>query len=61
MPVIQSLLNPKSAGFTANQRRMHERLAEVRALEAMVVAESEASARNSNPAASCCPEKESPA
>lgn len=41
MPVIQSLLNPKSAGFTANQRRMHERLAEVRALEAMVVAESE--------------------
>jgi geranyl-CoA carboxylase beta subunit len=41
MPVIVSELNPRAAGFVANSRRMHERLAEVRALEAQVVAESE--------------------
>ncbi|MBI5256134.1 MAG: acyl-CoA carboxylase subunit beta [Burkholderiales bacterium] len=41
MPAIQSLLNPKAAAFAANVARMHERLAEVRALEAKVVTESE--------------------
>jgi len=39
--VLGSLLNPKSATFQANARRMAERLAEIRALEAKVVAESE--------------------
>ncbi|MDY0743163.1 carboxyl transferase domain-containing protein [Paucibacter sp. R3-3] len=42
MSVLGSLLNPKSATFQANAQRMAERLAEVRALEAQVVAESEA-------------------
>jgi len=37
---LGSLLNPKSAAFQANARRMQERLAEVRELEAKVVAES---------------------
>ncbi|HEX2010977.1 MAG TPA: carboxyl transferase domain-containing protein [Roseateles sp.] len=41
MSVTVSALNPKSAAFEANARRMTERLAEVRALEAKVVAESE--------------------
>ncbi len=41
MPALVSQLDPKSAAFAANARRMHERLAEVRALEALVVAESE--------------------
>jgi geranyl-CoA carboxylase beta subunit len=41
MPALGSTLNPKSPAFEANARRMHERLAEVRALEAKVVAESE--------------------
>ena len=41
MPPLQSALDPKSATFQANAARMHERLAEVRALEAKVVAESE--------------------
>jgi geranyl-CoA carboxylase beta subunit len=40
MPALDSALNPKSAAFEANARRMGERLAEVRALEARVVAES---------------------
>jgi len=38
---LGSLLNPKSAAFQANARRMTERLDEVRALEAKVIAESE--------------------
>jgi geranyl-CoA carboxylase beta subunit len=38
--VLGSLLDPRSAGFQANAARMAERLAEVRALEAKVVAES---------------------
>jgi geranyl-CoA carboxylase beta subunit len=41
MPTLPSQLNPKSAGFAANVQRMRERLDEVRALEAKVVAESE--------------------
>ena len=41
MPVLGSALNARSPAFEANARRMHERLAEVRALEARVVAESE--------------------
>jgi geranyl-CoA carboxylase beta subunit len=41
MPVLGSTLNARSPAFEANARRMHERLAEVRALEARVVAESE--------------------
>ncbi|MFA6262750.1 MAG: carboxyl transferase domain-containing protein [Bacteroidia bacterium] len=40
MPALSSLLDPRSAAFAANARRMQERLAEVRALEAKVVAES---------------------
>ena len=40
MPVLQSRLDPRSPGFRANAARMAERLAEVRALEARVVAES---------------------
>jgi geranyl-CoA carboxylase beta subunit len=40
MPALNSALNPKSAAFEANAQRMAERLAEVRALEAQVVAES---------------------
>jgi len=38
---LGSLLNPKSAAFQASARRMKERLDEVRALEARVIAESE--------------------
>ena len=41
MTVLGSLLNPKSAAFQDNACRMAERLAEIRALEAKVVAESE--------------------
>ncbi|MBK1685983.1 acyl-CoA carboxylase subunit beta [Rubrivivax gelatinosus] len=40
MPALASRLDPRSAAFAANAARMHERLAEVRALEAKVVAES---------------------
>jgi geranyl-CoA carboxylase beta subunit len=40
MSVLGSQLVPSSAAFQANAARMHERLAEVRALEAKVVAES---------------------
>jgi geranyl-CoA carboxylase beta subunit len=40
MPVLQSRTDPRSAAFVANAERMRERLAEVRALEARVVAES---------------------
>jgi geranyl-CoA carboxylase beta subunit len=38
---LATALNPASAAFQANAARMHERLAEVRRLEALVVAESE--------------------
>ncbi|MCV2350103.1 acyl-CoA carboxylase subunit beta [Paucibacter sp. Y2R2-4] len=41
MSVIHSRINPRSTAFAANARRMNERLAEIRALEAKVVAESE--------------------
>ncbi|MFO1219985.1 MAG: carboxyl transferase domain-containing protein [Burkholderiaceae bacterium] len=41
MPPLASALDTASAAFKANAARMHERLAEVRALEAKVVAESE--------------------
>jgi geranyl-CoA carboxylase beta subunit len=41
MPVLTSQLDTKSAAFQANAERMHARLAEVRALEAKVVTESE--------------------
>ena len=40
MPTLSSRVNPRSAAFAANAERMAERLAEVRALEAMVVAAS---------------------
>jgi geranyl-CoA carboxylase beta subunit len=40
MPALASSLNARSAAFAANARRMQERLDEVRALEAKVVAES---------------------
>jgi geranyl-CoA carboxylase beta subunit len=40
MPALVSALDPKSPAFAANARRMHARLAEVRTLEAKVVAES---------------------
>jgi geranyl-CoA carboxylase beta subunit len=40
MPVLGSLLDPRSAAFQANARAWPKRLAEVRALEAKVVAES---------------------
>ncbi len=40
MPALSSLLNPNSSAFAANLLRMQERLSEVRALEAKVVAES---------------------
>jgi len=40
MPRLHSQIDPGSAGFAANATRMAERLAEVRALEAKVVAES---------------------
>jgi geranyl-CoA carboxylase beta subunit len=41
MPRIVSRLDPRSAAFAANAARMHERLAEVKALEQKVIAESE--------------------
>jgi geranyl-CoA carboxylase beta subunit len=41
MPVLTPQLDPRSPAFAANAARMQERLAEVRALEARVVAESE--------------------
>ncbi len=41
MPILTSRLDPRSPAFAANAQRMHERLAEVRALEGKVVAESE--------------------
>jgi geranyl-CoA carboxylase beta subunit len=41
MPALRSALNPRGEAFAANAQRMRERLAEVRALEAKVVAESE--------------------
>jgi geranyl-CoA carboxylase beta subunit len=40
MPALVSSIDPRSPAFGANAKRMHERLAEVRALEAKVVAES---------------------
>jgi geranyl-CoA carboxylase beta subunit len=40
MPALASKINPRAAAFGANAERMAERLAEVRRLEAMVVAES---------------------
>jgi geranyl-CoA carboxylase beta subunit len=40
MPALRSTLNPRSEAFAANAQRMQERLDEVRALEAKVVAES---------------------
>jgi geranyl-CoA carboxylase beta subunit len=40
MSVLRSALDPTAAAFRANAARMHERLAEVRRLEALVVAES---------------------
>ena len=36
MPALRSALTPKSAPFQTNVARMHERLAQVRALEALV-------------------------
>ena len=44
MPVLRSLLRPGSPAFQANAARMAEPLAEVRVLEARVVAESAAKA-----------------
>ncbi len=41
MPVLTSQLDTRGAAFKASAERMHARLAEVRALEARVVAESE--------------------
>ncbi|MBL8331153.1 MAG: acyl-CoA carboxylase subunit beta [Rubrivivax sp.] len=40
MPALNTLLDPRSAGFQANARRMRERLDEVLSLQARVVAES---------------------
>ncbi len=40
MPALGSRIEPRSAAFAANAARMQQRLAEVRALEAKVVAES---------------------
>ena len=40
MPALGTNLDPRSAAFESNSKRMAERLAEVRRLEAMVVAES---------------------
>ena len=40
MPALASLLDPRSLAFTANARRMQQRLDEVLALQARVVAES---------------------
>jgi len=41
MPPLQSQIDTRAAASQANAKRMHERLSEVRALEAKVVAESE--------------------
>ncbi len=41
MPPLSSAVDPKAEAFRHNANRMHEKLAEVRALEALVVAESE--------------------
>ncbi len=41
MPVLSSQVDPRSPGFAANAKRMQERLGEVLALQARVVAESE--------------------
>jgi geranyl-CoA carboxylase beta subunit len=41
MPPLPSALNARAEAFKHNATRMHEKLAEVRALEALVVAESE--------------------
>jgi geranyl-CoA carboxylase beta subunit len=41
MPVLASLLNTRSAAYAANVQRMQQRLAEVLALQAQVMAESE--------------------
>ncbi|HEX6720038.1 MAG TPA: acyl-CoA carboxylase subunit beta, partial [Burkholderiaceae bacterium] len=41
MPALSSAVNAKAEAFKHNANRMHEKLAEVRALEALVVAESE--------------------
>ncbi len=40
MPALSTLIDTRSAAFGANAARMHERLAQVRALEAQVIAES---------------------
>ena len=40
MPTLASRIDPRTPAFRANAERMAERLAEVRRLEAMVVAES---------------------
>ena len=40
MPALSSRIDPRSPAYASNAGRMHERLAEVRALEAKVVAES---------------------
>jgi len=40
MPALRSLLDPKAESFARNAQRMHERLAEVQALEQRVIAES---------------------
>ncbi len=54
MPALKSSLNPRSEAFQANAARMAERLAEVQALQARVVAESASKASASSSAASCC-------
>jgi geranyl-CoA carboxylase beta subunit len=41
MPALATVVNPKADTYKHNATRMHERLAEVRALQALVVAESE--------------------
>ena len=41
MPAFRSLLDARSPAFAANAKRMAERLAEVQALQAKVIAESE--------------------
>jgi geranyl-CoA carboxylase beta subunit len=45
MPALGSQLNTSSAGFVANAQRMQERLTEVQALQALVVAESASKAQ----------------
>jgi geranyl-CoA carboxylase beta subunit len=44
VPALTTSLDPRSAAFEANRTRMHERLAQVHALQAQVVAESAAKA-----------------